>query len=251
MNNILEEIITNKKREIKETTETGRNFLERIRKQGSGDVGLIAEIKLASPTAGVLGREEDVVARSVIYEIEGADAISVVTDGKYFGGNMDLVRKIKKAVLLPVLMKDFIIDPYQVYEAKIFGADALLFIAKILTKRQLKKLVALAKDLGIEPVIEVQNTEELRSVLALSDCERVECVAVNARNLTDFKVNIDEACKLMRLIPKDKFAFGFSGVKGRGEAEKYKQAGAKAILVGTALMRTENIKDLIKNIKGI
>ncbi len=251
MNNILEEIITNKKREIKEKTETGRNFLERIRKPGVGDVGLIAEIKLASPTNGVLGREEDVVARSVIYEREGADAISVVCDSKYFGGKPDFIPKIRKVVSLPVLMKDFIIDPYQVYEAKIFGADALLFIAKILTKRQLKKLVALAKDLVIEPVVEIQNAEELRSVLALSDCERVECVAVNARNLIDFGVDIDEACNLIKIIPKDRIALGFSGVKGREEARKYKKAGAKAILVGTALMRTENIKDLIINIKGI
>ena len=247
MNNILEEIIRNKKREIKEKTKTDRNFLESIRKPEVGDVGLIAEIKLASPSEGNLGREKDVVTRAVMYEEGGVEAISVVTDNKYFGGRTDFVRQIKNVVSLPVLMKDFILDHYQVYEAKMIGADALLFIAKILTPSRLKELVALAKDLGIEPVVEVGNDKELDMALGTESL----CIGVNARNLTDFGIDTDKACNLIRIIPKDRIALGFSGVKGREEARKYKKAGAKAILVGTALMRTENIKDLIKNIKGI
>lgn len=251
METLLKQIIDNKLVELKEKKRQCRNFVYALTHQKTGDIAIIAEIKLATPTAGILGMANEVVRRARSYERAGADAISVVTDNKYFGGRPDFISSIKKSVSLPILMKDFVIDPYQVYEAKIIGADALLFIAKILTKRQLKKLVSIAVDIGIEPVVEVQNADELGSALALSERHRVECVAVNARNLDDFQVDINRACSLLKLIPKEKLALGFSGVKGRDEVEKYKQAGAKAVLVGNALMKTTNIMGFIKSLKSI
>lgn len=247
----LDEIIKNKFKEVAEKKKRERDFVRSILNPKFGNISIISEIKIATPIKGVLSREKDVCLKSVMYERGGADAISVVTDNKYFGGSLDFIRDVKNEVSLPVLMKDFIIDPYQIFEAKIIGADALLFIAKILTKRQLKEFILLASSLGIEPVVEVQNADELRNVLALSERQRVECVAVNARNLDDFQVDINQACSLLKLIPKEKLALGFSGVKGRDEVEKYKQAGAKAVLVGNALMKTTNIIGFIKSLKSI
>jgi len=244
----LNEIIRHKKKEVAEKKKkSGRNFLERIVKPQIGDIGIIAEIKLASPTEEVLGHEKDVCSRAVIYGKAGADAISIVVDYKYFGGNLNFIREVKKTVSLPVLMKDFIIDPFQIYEAKMNGADAVLLIAKILTATLLINLVKLTESLGMIPIVEINNKDDRKKALKT----RALCIAVNSRDLSTFQVDVDRACQLIKSIPSTRIVLGFSGVKGREEVEKYQQAGAKAVLVGTSLMKVKNINQLIKNLKGL
>lgn len=266
MKNILREIVKNKLQEIEEKKmriplkelkkmisykNINRDFIKRLKPPLSGDIGLIAEIKLASPSSGKMGKKDDVIEKALLYQQSGADAISVVVDKKYFNGDLNYITSIEKETTLPILMKDFILDEYQVYEARMIGAEALLIIAKILPVQILKELVSLTKVLGLEPVVEVQNTDELKNVLALNERQKVECIAVNARDLNNFNINIEKACKLMMKIPQDRFVIGFSGVISREEVEKYINAGAKAVLVGTALMKTTNVNLLIKQLKGL
>lgn len=244
MKNKLSEIIGNKYREVAEMKKN-RNFRASIMKPSAGDISIIAEIKLASPSAGRLGNEEMGVKQAKEYELGGADAISVVVDKRYFGGSYELLKRIKQTVNLPILAKDFIIDPFQIYEAKIYGADAVLLMVKILNNNRLVKFIKLTAELGMEPVVEVQNALELK-VARRTD---TRIIAVNARDLTTFKVDIDRACSLLQRIPKKYVSLGFSGVRGRREVEKYKEAGAKAILVGTSLMKTDNIKGFLMSLR--
>lgn len=246
MTTLLKQIIDNKIIEIREKKEQKINFAGALIKSRTGGMVIIAEIKLATPISGILGQATEVVKRALAYELAGADLISVVVDRKYFHGDINFISEIKKKITLPVLMKDFILDPYQIFEAKFVGADGILLIAKLLTKKKLQEFVLLSKSIGVEPVVEIADELELEKALATEAL----CIAVNARNLTNFKVDINRACQLMRLIPKKRLVLGFSGVKGRREAEKYHNAGAKAILVGTALMRKNNIGRFITKLKG-
>lgn len=242
----LDEIVKNKFMEIKEKNKR-RDFLGSIINPKQGDVPIISEIKLASPTAGKLGKEKELEKRVSLYEKSGADAISVVVDKKYFGGDLDFIKRIKSVVSLPILAKDFIIDPYQIYEMKVYGADAILLIAKIVSEEKLVQLVKLAKELNMEPVVEVQDAQELKNALKTD----TRIIAVNARNLNIFKIDIDRACRLLKHIPEEYITLGFSGVQRREHIEKYRKAGAKGMLVGTSLMRTNDITGFIEELKGI
>lgn len=260
---ILDKIITNKITElrnkkaklsltelmikIKQTSYRQRDFISSIITPGLGDTGLIGEIKLASPSAGPIGSKEEIIERAQQYVAGGADAISVVTDNKFFNGELSFVPQLKNIVNVPVLQKDFVLDRYQVYEAKSAGVDAILLMAKIVDARRLKKLVSVAHELGLEPVVEVTSEVELKTALVTP----ARCIGVNARNLEDFTVDIRKACALGKKIPQDKVFIGFSGVKDRSDIEKYKRAGAKAVLVGTSLMQTNNIVKTIQELKNI
>lgn len=239
----LDRIIHNKKQELKEKKKT-RDFLEAVKNTKAGDISIIAEIKLGSPSAGRLGREAMLAEKVKEYASGGADAISVVVDKKYFGGNLEFIRRIKNAVSLPVLAKDFIIDPFQIYELKYYGADAVLLIAKILTLDKLVQLVKLTKELNLEPVVEVHNKGELNQAIQTD----TRIIAVNARDLATFEVDIRKACKLIKTIPEKFAALGFSGVSNRDDVEKYKTAGAKGILVGTSLMKAQNTGIFLKEL---
>ncbi len=241
----LEEIITNKFREISQK-KGKRDFGRAIIKSKTGSISIIAEIKLISPTEGKLGDENNAVNHVVEYE-EYADAISVVVDRKYFGGSYELLGKVKKKSSLPILAKDFIVDPFQICEAKYFGADAVLLIAKIVSTEKLIQFVKLTKKLNIEPVVEVQTEQELGAALKTE----TRMIAVNARNLETFKVDVDRACRLLVLIPPKYVKLGFSGVYARREVEKYKKVGAAGVLVGTSLMKSQNPGILIKELKGL
>lgn len=242
----LNEILRNKLREVEHKKKT-RDFFRSMINPKAGNVSIIAEIKLASPSAGKLGDANDIGKKVKDYEKGGADAISIVVDKKYFGGKMDFIKQIEDAVFLPILAKDFVIDPYQIYEMKIYGADAILLIAKILSRKQLKEFVDLAFELGLEPVVEVQNKKELENAIYT----QTRIIAVNARDLTTFEVDIGKACKLIKNIPKKFVSLGFSGVSGIKEVEKYKKSGAKGILVGTGLMKSNNIRKLLKELKNL
>ncbi len=243
--NILDRIVQYKTKELLQKSKR-RDFAGAILKP-AGEIAIIAEIKLTSPSGGVLGLDREIEERVKSYQRGGAAAISVVVDEHFFGGGLSLIKRIKAVTSLPVLAKDFIIDEYQVFEALVGGADAILLIARILSRQKLKKLVALATSLGLLPVVEVNEEEELAS--ALGSCARV--IAVNARDLTSFKIDLDKALTIGQKIPKECIFLGFSGVNSRQEVKAYQSAGARAVLVGTSLMKSDSPKNLIKELKDV
>ncbi len=210
-----------------------------------GNVAIIAEIKLASPSESLLGSEDNLIERVKQYEEAGVDAISVVTEKHFFKGDPSFISKVKQAVSISVLQKDFVIDEYQIYEAKKMGADAILLIARLVEKKVLKHFVELCFAGGIEPVVEVHKAEDLEKALATS----TKIIAVNARDLDTFAVDVKKACKLLKSIPKKYIRLGFSGVSSRREKEQYEKAGASGILIGTSLMQTANISDFIGGLR--
>lgn len=261
MKNFLNKIIIHKRKEIemrkrkaseKELIErmklsisSNRDFKKAILMPKRGSLGIIAEIKLASPSAGRLANKDEVKTRLEMYNQADVDGLSIVVDKKYFGGSLDLLTLAKQLTSLPVLCKDFIIDAYQIYEAKQYGADAILLIAKIIGFDKLVKLVKLARKLKIEPIVEIQKEQELDRALK-TDCN---CIAVNARSLNDFTIDVDQACKLIQRIPAGKISLGFSGIKTAKEVTKYKTAGAKAVLVGTSAMRSQEVVTFLKGLR--
>lgn len=228
--------------------EKPRQFLESLLKgfENHG-MGLIAEIKLASPSENHLGDQADVLRRVKEYETSGANAISVITEKYFFKGNIGLLKEVKSAVNLAVLQKDFVVDPIQIYESRLSGADALLLITKIISPDQLNKFVEHCFSVGLEPVVEINDELDLENALKTE----TKVIAVNARDLDTLVVDVDKACALMKKIPDKFFKLGFSGIKSAQEVKKYKQAGAKAVLVGTNLMKTENISQFIRGIRDV
>lgn len=222
-----------------------RSFIQAIKKSKTGSIAIIAEIKLASPSEDDLGNKNDIELRAEQYQQAGANAISIVTEKYFFNGDPIFVNKIKQITSLPILQKDFIVDPYQLYEAKRVGADAVLLIVRILSRTGLINLVNLAKEIGIEPVVEINNQDDLGLAIAT----HTKIIAINARDLDTFEINIDHACELIKQIPSQFITLGFSGVKGKEEAERYKNAGVDGILIGTSLMKTNNILEFIKEIR--
>lgn len=223
-------------------------FKERIINPKIGDIGLIAEVKLASPTKGDLGKKIETLNRLKIYQDTGADAISIITENKTFRGSLDLVSTVKRNTSeLPILQKDFVIDDFQIEESRRLGADALLLIARIVNDKQLKRFVKLCREKGLEPVVEICSLEDLAKAIKSG----TEIIAVNARDLDTFEVNLDKACQLLKKIPEKFIKLGFSGIHSRTEVEKYKQAGAKAVLVGTELMKTSDIEKKILELKNV
>lgn len=212
-----------------------------------GDIGLIAEVKLTSPTEGELGQEDDVIKRVQDYQEAGADAVAVITEKKIFKGHPSLVSVIKENINLPILQKDFIINELQIEESCKIGADSLLLIAKMADGEKLSRFVSLCKEKSLEPIVEIFNQDDLAKAIESG----AEIIAVNARNLDTFEVDIDKACKLLKKIPDQFIKLGFSGIHSRKEVLKYKQAGAKAVLVGTELMKTNNINEKIKELKNV
>lgn len=220
-------------------------FIQALTNPQESSLAIIAEIKLASPTHKHLGNKSGIINRAKQYEQAGAAAISVITEKDIFKGDPRFITEIKKVVSLPILQKDFILNSNQVYESKKIGADALLLIAKILSKKELIDLVNLVKKIGLEPVVEINNNNDLKKAIAT----RTKIIAVNARDLDTFKVNVNKACELLKKIPKKFLKLGFSGITSRSEVEKYKLAGAEAVLVGTELMKAANISKKILELK--
>ena len=236
-----------KKKEIAFKKRSRRDFLYSIKNIRSGGINLIAEIKLASPSGGKLGERSEVIQRVKNYQKAGADAISVVVDKTYFNGDMNLLSEVKEISSLPVLCKDFMLDEYQIYEAKVYGADAVLLIAGLLNARKLEEFVKLTVILGMEPIVEFSAKNELEKVLKSG----TKIITVNARNFSDLSVDVDRACALLQSVPNTFVKLGFSGIKSSEDVVKYKNAGAKAVLVGTSLMRADNVSELIRKLKSI
>ena len=203
---------------------------------------LIAEIKRSSPSKGNLRPNLNIIDLAKIYEKEGIELISVLTEGKFFKGNINDLAKVKQNTKLSILRKDFIIDSYQIYEAKAYGADAILLIAKILSNNQLKNFFNIAKSLKMDTVIEVHSEDDLERILKLD----VEIVGINHRNLEDFSMDLKITEKLLPQIPKNKIVISESGIESILDIREFKRLAVDGILIGESLMREKNIEKKLK-----
>lgn len=197
-------------------------------------VSLIAEFKRASPSKGDIRPDADIAPIVKIYEGAGAAAVSVLTEEKHFGGSLDDLRRARGACGLPLLRKDFIIDDYQLLEAVVAGADAVLLIVAALADEQLAELMAAAADRELECLVEVHNRDELERALAAD----APIIGINNRDLRTFAVDLGTSLNLIKFIPEDVIVVSESGISGRGDVSRLVMSGVDAILVGETLMRS-------------
>ena len=209
------------------------------------DCAVIAEVKCASPSCGMLVEYFDPPGIAKTYEQNGAAAISVLTDEKYFCGHKTHLTQIKKGVSIPVLRKDFVIDPLQIYETRAIGADAVLLIVRVLGQR-LGEFIALAKELGLSPLTEVHTPEELATALAAG----ADVIGINNRNLDTFVTDINVSRILKRQIPADKTVVAESAVRSRADIEYLMQVDINAFLIGEALVTAPDIGKKLREFLG-
>ena len=209
-------------------------------------INLIAEIKRASPSKGTLAPNLDAVSLAKIYEQSGASAISVLTETEYFNGSLADLESVRQAVDVPILRKDFIVDFYQVWEARASGADMVLLIAAALPMGDLIRLYEAIVDLAMMPLIEVHNRQELELVLEIDP----KIIGINNRNLSDFTVSLETTLELRSLIPKDKLVVSESGIHTREDVERLETASVNAILVGESLVTSSDPAAKIKELMG-
>jgi indole-3-glycerol phosphate synthase len=214
--------------------------------QGDG-ISLIAEIKRASPSKGVLCKNLNPSSLARIYEQGGAAAISVLTESEYFQGSFADLEAVRREVDLPLLCKDFVIDSYQIYEARAHGADAVLLIVAILTQHELKTLIETARSLGMAALVEVHNKSELDKALEVSP----GIIGINNRNLTDFSVDLKTTLSLKPLIPENIAVVSESGIHTQADVLRLQQAGINAILVGEALVTSPDPAAKINELLGM
>ncbi|HOP78743.1 MAG: indole-3-glycerol phosphate synthase TrpC [Thermogutta sp.] len=221
-----------------------RDFLGAIR--NAPNIALIAEVKKASPSKGVIRENFDPVAIARIYEKHGATCISVLTDEPYFQGHIEFLRWVKESVQIPVLRKDFILDSYQVLEARAYGADAVLLIAECLTTEQLTRLYHEILAWGMTPLVEVYEPENLPRVIDLG----ASLIGINNRNLQTFEVDLEHTIRLRAKIPSDRLVVGESGIQTHEDVDRLRRAGVNAILVGESLMREADIGLAVDRLLG-
>ncbi len=210
-------------------------FKKRIAQPGG--IQLIAEVKKASPSKGLLREDFHPVEIARIYEANGAAAISVLTEDRYFLGRPEYVRRIHQAVRVPLLMKDFVIDEDQIYEAWFYGASAVLLIVAILDDEQIASFIQTATRLDMDCLVEVHNEEELKRAVD----QGAEIIGVNNRDLRTFDVTLEVSERLIPLIPSDKVVVAESGIHTHQDLQRLKKLGVNAVLVGEALMRAKDI----------
>jgi indole-3-glycerol phosphate synthase len=212
--------------------------------RGPEALGLIAEVKKASPSAGVIAADFDPVAIAREYEAAGAHAISVLTDEEYFQGHLSYLTKVRKAVALPCLRKDFILHEVQIYEASVAGADAILLIVAALEQEQLEALYKTADLCQLDVLVEVHTREELDRAVDLG----AKLIGINNRNLTTFEVDLATTEELSEDVPEGVILVSESGLKTQADARRVHAAGCQAILVGESLMRTGDIAGQVKEL---
>jgi indole-3-glycerol phosphate synthase len=221
-----------------------RHFIEAISK--SKQISLIAEIKKQSPSRGIIRQDFNLQEIARIYQDCGVQAISVLTEEDYFGGNISYINEVKNIVNCPILRKDFILEPYQVYESRFYGADAILLIADLLSKEKLSELMQIAQELGLASLVEVHNEKELKKVLGL----KVPLIGINNRDLHTLEVDFKIVEKLFPLIPKDQAVVVESGIKSYQDVLFLKILGVSAVLIGEAFMEAQDIKKKVEEIMG-
>ena len=259
MPTILDQIIETKRQEVAERSARvpveslkdtiaslgrPRNFFQAVTTPTSKPLNLIAEVKKASPSAGVIRADFDPVAIAKAYADAGADALSVLTDEKYFQGKLEYIRAVREAVKLPVLRKDFIVDPYQVYETRASGADAMLLIAECLPVNELIDLQILATELSLTTLIEVHDMDNLirvRDNVIGFPHKRYSLLGINNRDLRTFKTDLGTTLRLAELVEDRRVLVSESGIHTSADVKKLAEAGVSAVLVGESLMRSPDI----------
>ena len=261
--NVSEEELTNKLAGLSPT----RSFLAAINKPRQ--IALIAEIKRASPSRGLIRENFNVGEITRAYQDSGVQAISVITEENYFQGNISYLQEVRSITELPILRKDFIIEPYQIYESRCFGADAILLIADLFSRETLMEFVTLAAQLGLEALVEVHTEKELKKVLGLKvalpslDCSPKKvsgrtqtkklinfAVGINNRDLNTLEVDFKTTERLFPLVTKDKFTVVESGIKSYQDVLFLKILGVNAVLVGEAFMEAQDIGKRVQELMG-
>ena len=211
-------------------------------------ISVIAEIKQASPSKGqiVPSSEFDYQQIAKDYEVAGVDAISVLTEERYFKGSLDILKTVAADSATPVLRKDFTIDPYMIYEAKVAGAQIILLIVAILTDEQLKEYLSLANELGLSAIVEAHNEEEVLRAVKVN----ARIIGVNNRNLKDFTVDFDNTKRLRQLVPPEILFISESGIKYRSDVVILEQIGVDGILVGETFMKAADKLAIIQELRG-
>ncbi len=220
-----------------------RHFGEALKKAG---FGLIAEIKRASPSKGDLRPDMDAAQMARLYTRAGANAISVLTEPDFFKGSLNDLEAVRASVRVPVLRKDFILEPYQVYEARAGGADAVLLIVAILPTKKLKELLALAGELGMDALVEVHEKSEMKSALSSG----AHIIGINNRNLKDFSVDLKTTLTLRPLVPPEVLVVSESGIQTPDDVESLRQARVNAMLIGEALVTSADPAGKIAELLG-
>jgi indole-3-glycerol phosphate synthase len=203
--------------------------------------GIIAEFKRKSPSKGVINADASVEEVTLSYAANGASGISVLTDEEFFGGSLADLQKVAIINKIPLLRKDFMIDEYQLHEAKAYGASVILLIAACLSKEEVKALATAAKNLGLEALLEVHNEEELEHI-----CDEVKLVGVNNRNLKTFEVSLEQSAQLSELIPSSKIKIAESGIHKVEDIQYLKGYGYKGFLIGENFMKQQNPAEAFK-----
>ncbi|WMM24393.1 indole-3-glycerol phosphate synthase TrpC [Tissierella sp. MB52-C2] len=255
---ILEKIasLKRKKVEIEKSIMSIENLKKQIRNLDTRDfkraigkkekLNIIGEVKKASPSKGIIREDFNPISIGRIYEKNRIDAISVLTEEEFFFGKNEYLSLIRKETKIPILRKDFIIDSYQIYQSKALGADAILLIAALLTKKELIEFQKIAKDINLQCLVEVHDLDELVKVLEVG----TEIIGINNRNLKTFEVKVETTEKLIRYIPKDKVVISESGISNRKDMEYLKTIGVDGVLIGESFMKSKSIEDKIKELRG-
>ncbi len=220
-------------------------FIEAINKPRV--ISLIAEVKKASPSKGIIRENFNAGEVAAAYKAAGVQAISVLTEEDFFLGSLNCIAEVKNAADLPVLRKDFIFEPYQVYESRFFGADAILLIADLLTKDKLVELMEVAAGLGLDYLVEVHTEKELKKVLTLKN---VPLIGINNRDLHTLEVDFKTTEKLFTLIPREKTVVVESGIKTYQDILFLKVLGVNAVLIGEAFMASADIRKKVEEVMG-
>lgn len=267
MANILDRIIADKKAEVelrksqvsleqlKEQVRSlpkCRNFYKAVTKPNNRGINVIAEVKKASPSAGLIREDFDPVAIARTYKKCGADAISVLTDEKYFQGRLEYIKQISDAVDLPILRKDFIIDPWQVYESRAACADAILLIADALKPGELIDLMIIAAELTLTVLLEAHGADTLLNVRSLIGFPKkgYNVLGINNRNLTTMEVDLNTVSRLAELVDNKNELVAESGIKTRADVEKLKSIGVRAVLIGQVLCESPDIVEKFTELFG-
>lgn len=232
---------------VSDVEDVPRGFKRALRAAvDSGWTALIAEVKKGSPSKGVIRADFDPLAIAEIYQQHGATCLSVLTDQQFFLGHLRYLSLIREQVSLPLLRKDFICDPYQIYEARVYGADAVLLIAAMLSASQLQDYSGVARELGLDVLLETHDESEVEAALQ-TDCD---LIGVNNRNLKTFATDLATTARLAKLIPSSRLIVAESGIHSRADIETLQQRGARAFLVGESLMREGDIGAKLQELLG-
>jgi len=264
---ILDEIVETKRRTVEagkqrrsmaelqaviKDSEPARDFYGAMAANPSRGVHLIAEIKKKSPSAGLIREDFEPVELARTYVEGGASALSVLTDEPYFDGRLEYIERVKSAVDLPVLRKDFMVDPWQIYEARAAGADAILLIGEVLEPGLLKEMLTLSFELGMTSLVEVHEKETLQRVqeqVTFPNDQR-SLLGINNRNLKIQQIELQTTQQLARLVPAGTILVSESGIKSKEDVHRLISYGTRALLVGETLMRSPNIKSKITELLG-